>query len=328
LLTNADHSVEARRTFNAALGQNLDESTISVCLASARIPSVEHESQRLEATQPLADRFRGILKEFCTGQARSHKRTQAYSIDQEPNAEFVQYVSLEEYPEVRQRISELYEPGALSNFRNEEIFVKRLRFHAIVSQLESGRTLIGLRNVTLAQKPGVSQWTVRAIWDEMRGRYDLLERDPFLFDEGVDCFVYGEFVFVVNRSKFEKIFNFDQVTRDVAQRALARLESFSISNFDEFRRACLRDRRKQGMLAPMSREDADMSHVNVETAREVIATNANLSSIISTVNGNEVLTFDLDSGNQWHLLRFLKQTTVRAVATGNPFEVDGGMNPL
>lgn len=252
----------------------------------------------------------------------------AYSIDQEPDAEFVQYVSLETYPEVRERISDLCEPGTLSNFRNEDAFVRRLRFHAIVAQLQNDNALIALRRVTPAQKPGISQWTVRAIWNEMRGRYDLLEREPFLFDEAVDCFVYGGFVFIANRSKFEQIFNFDQVTRDVAQRALTRLEGFGIRNFDEFREACLRDRRKQGMLAPMSLDEADMSHVNVDRALRVIETNPELDSIITTVEGSEVLTFDLDAANQWHLLRFLKQTTVRAVASGNPFEVDGGMNPL
>lgn len=268
------------------------------------------------------------MKEYCAAQARSQKSAREYSIDQDPSAEFVQFINLEEYPEVRERISKLYEPGALSHFRNEDRFVKTLRFYAIVSQLENGTALIGLRSITPAQKPGISKWSVRAVWNEVRGRYDELESDPFLFDEEIDCFVYGDFVFITNRSKFEQIFNFDQVTRNVAQRALDRLEGFDIENFDDFKKACLRDRRKQGMLASMSHDGADMSHVNVDTARKVIETNPNLSSIITTVNETEVLTFDLNSAKQWHLLRFLKQTTVRTVATGNPFEVDGGMSPL
>lgn len=328
MVDNVDKGEAARRTFSEAVDQNLDTSTISVCLAASSKPSVEHDFQRLETTPSLANSFRRMLQEFCTEQRKDRKTAREYSIDRKPNAEFVQFVSLVEYPEVRARISKLSEPGTLPQFRSEDSFVKKLRFYAIVSQLENGNNLIGLRSISPSQKPGRSRWSVQAIWNEVFKRYELLEYDPFLFDEEIDCLIYGDFMFIANRSKFEQVFNFDQMTRDIAQRALNRLESFDIENFDEFKKVCLRDRRKQRMLAPVAHDGADLSHVNVATARRVIEINPSLSSIVITVNGNEALAFDLDSANQWHLLRFLKQTTVRTVATENPFEVDGDMNPL
>lgn len=317
---------DPQQTFNEAVSQGLDESRISVCLASAKNPVSQPDFQRLETTGTLADSFRNIIRRFCERQQEDQKAAREYSIDRQPGAESVQFVSLTEFPEVQARVSGLSQPANIPPFIQEDTFVRRLKFYAIVAQLEDGNRLIGLRAITPAQKPGNSKWSVQAIYNHVHRRYDLLEPDPFLFDEEIDCLLYGNFVFIANRSKFEQVFNFDQITRDVAQRALSRLKPLGIVNFDEFQAMCLRDRRKQRMLAPIASNGAALSHITVATARNVIEVNPNLGSIIKIVDDIELLAFE--QTEPWNLLRFLKQTTVRTVATGNPFEIDGDMNPL
>lgn len=321
-------SEQAVQVFNEATSRDIDTSRISVCVASASSSSAEHEFQRLETTQQLANSFKEILKSFCEEQQREPRDVRPYTIDQSPNAEFVQFISLMEYPEVWTNISDLSGPGTLARFIEEESFLKKLRFYAIVAQFEDGKDLIAIRKVTPAQKPDISRWSVRAMWSESRNRYELLEEDLFLFDKEIDCLVYGDYVFIANRSKFEQVFGFDQLTWDIAQRALEQLENFDIANFEEFKSYCRSDRRKQRMLAPLAHNDADLSHVNVETAHKVLEINPDLDSIIARSGGTEMLAFDSTPGNQWHLLRFLKQTTIVTVATGAPFEVDGDMTPL
>ena len=325
-MTSSQHNNnDPQQTFNEAVNKGLDQSRISVCLASTKNSMAQPDFQRLEITTTLADRFRNIIRRFCELQQEDQKVTREYSIDQKPGVESVQFVSLTEFPEVQARVSKLGQPANIPPFVQEDMFVRGLKFYAIVAQLENGNRLIGLRSITPAQKPGNSKWSVKAIYNHVNRRYDLLDYDPFLFDEEIDCLLYGNFVFIANRSKFEQVFKFDQVTRDVAQRAMSRLQPLGIANFDEFREVCLRDRRKQRMLAPIA-NNPDISHVTVSTAREVVRTNPKLASIIGVENGHEVLAFE--PSEPWNLLRFLKQTTVRTVASGNPFEVDGDMNPL
>lgn len=325
LTSEAANNADANRIFDEAINLDLHSGNLSVCLVAINKTS-ETESERLETSPELANDFRDILQNFCDKAVEDQKTARAYAPDQKPNNECVQFVRFSDYPELRSRIENTLQPGTLHKFTNDGKFVQRLNYYAIVVQLDEGSTLVGLRNITPSQKPGRGKWSLKAVLDEVQNRYTKLENDPFLFDEDVDCLVYGDYVFIANRPKFEQIFSFDQKTREVASRALDRLQDFGIDNFDAFKKMCLRDQRKQRMLAPIEAPDSDLSHINVESAKEVIATNPQLGSILKTVGARDVLCFD--PSKQWDLLRFLKQSTVRAVASGNPFEVEGDMRSL
>ena len=317
-----DSNNRAQRIFDEAVNQSFDpDSTdLSICLASAKDRATPPEFQNVEVTETLGNKFREIIRTFCRKQREDQKTVNEYSIDQKPGDHFVQFVDLEDYPEARDHVDPLLSPGSLAPFRNEERIVKNLRFYAIVAQVGDDQTIVALRSITRAQKPHRGKWTVRAIFNEDLNRYEDMTEDLFLFDEEIDCLLYNNHVFISNRDKFEAIFNFHQVRRDVAERALVVIErDLRIHNFEEFREACLRDPRKQGRLARIA-NGTDLSLFTVAKAREVIQANPQLESIIGTEGSEETLAYDPQ--NKWDLLRFLSETTVSSLVTGNNFETD------
>ncbi len=96
-------------------------------------------------------------------------------------------------------------------------------------------------------------------------------------------------------------------------------QSVRIHNFKEFKEACLRDRRKQMQLARIARR-TDLSQFTVHKAREIMEVNRYVDGIIRSEGGEDILTYD--PRNQWALLRFLNETTVRSLVTGDHFDAD------
>lgn len=319
MAVNDGRSSSAQQAFDEAINRHFDSASISVGLASARSSARQPDFHSLEMTMSLANRFRETVQTFCRVQREDQKTVREYSVDQNPGDYFAQYVDLSHYPEAESRISSLLAPGNLVPFRDEGGFVKHLQFYAIVAQFDD-QTVIGLRSITPAQKPHYGKWSVKAVWNEVLGRYDELTSDPFLFDNEIDCLLYKNFVFISNRSKFEKIFNFYQVRRSVAERALSVLErDLQIHNFEKFKEACLRDPRKQTRLAHIANA-TDLSHFTIASARRVIAANSQLGSIVVTESGEEVLAYNTE--HPWALLRFLGETTVSSLVTRRNFETD------
>lgn len=320
MVADGDRNNYAQQAFDEAIAQHFDSATIPVCLASAKDRFTQPDFRSLEMTRTLANRFREIIQAFCRKQRQDQKRVDEYSIDQSPGDGLIQWVDLGDYPEAQNHVDGLLSPGNFPPFKNEEKFAKNLRFYAIVAQLQNGQTVIGLRSITQAQKPYRSKWSVRAFLQEGRHEYDELTTELLLFDEEIDCLLYKNLVFISNGAQFEKIFNFEQVSRRVATKALSMLEqSVQIHNFEEFKAACLRDRRKQKQLARIAR-GADLSQFTVPKAREVMKVNRYVKGIIRTEGGEEILTYD--PRNQWALLRFLNETTVMSLVTGDHFDAD------
>lgn len=312
-----DSNRSAQQVFDEAINQRFDSArTISVCLASVK-RGAQPVFQCLETDEDLAGKFGRFLQEYCDAQRKDQKSVAYYSVDQHPGNDFVHYVDLADYPEAQSRVDGLIFPGNLDTFKEEEDFLRELSFYAIVAQLDE-RTIIGLRSMTPAQKPRRGKWSLRALCNPETGVYEELTRDLLLFDEEVDCLLYNNHVFITNRSKFETIFNFYQVIRNVAERALSILEKdLPIHNFEEFKKACLRHRTKQGMLARLN-AGVDPSQFTIPKARAVIAKDPSLSSIVRTEGSEAILAYD--PKNQWALLRFLNETTVRTLVTGSHFD--------
>lgn len=306
MAADGGRSNEVQQVFAEAVSQPFDLATISVCLASAKDKSTQPDLQSLEVTRTLADRFREIIRTFCRRQQQDHRTVHEYSIHENPSEYSIQYVDLANYPKAENKVADLLSPGTLVPFRNEERFVKNLRFYAIVAQFENGQTVVGLRSLTPAQKPDRGRWSLGAI---LHGdRYEELTTDLLLFDQEIDCLLYSNFAFIHNKDKFERIFNFYQILRDVAERALSTLrQELRIHNFEEFQKACLRDPRKQTRLAFIANRP-DLSQFTITRAREVIAVNPQLDGIIRIEGGEEILAYD--TKNPWTLIRFLSETTV------------------
>lgn len=271
-------------------------------------------------TESLENGFRSILGRFCQRQQEDQKTVHEYSADQRPNEHSVQFVDLENYGEARERMSGLLSPGLHARFNNDERFVRNLRWYAIIAQVDNGPTVAGLRAMVPAQKPDRGKWFVGAIKNQALQRYEQLTDDLLLFDDQIDCLLCENLVFITNKDKFERIFNFYEMHRAAASRALTTIgQELHIHNFEEFRDLCLRDPRKQARLARIA-GGVDLSLFTVANARLVMAANRGLEGIISEVGGREVLTYD--RANHWALLRFLDESTVRSIVTGTDFEAD------
>lgn len=270
-------------------------------------------------TEELEDQFRSTLSTFCKACRDNQVTVREYSLNSIPTKDSLQFLSMDEYPQIHERVAKSLAPGALTVFRNEPGVRKNLRFYALVAQLENGESLVGLRWLTPSQKPDRGKWPVAAVRNQLLGRYERLVEDLLLFDDQLDCLLYKDTIFIANRDKFERIFNFDRIISEVASEALSRVgEEVPIQNFEEFQAACMRSIDKQRKLAAVA-QSVDLSKLNVESAERVVSENPRLSSILSTdEQGNQVLTYN--TSRPWDLIRYLSLSTNRSVATGATIE--------
>lgn len=232
----------------------------------------------------------------------------------------MQYISFQTHPNAKQRIDPLYCPGNCDPFTEDKRFLRHSKFYGISAKLESGETVIGLRTIEAAQKPNHGKNYIRAAYSKTFNVYQEVEEDPFLFDWSLDCIIYKDFVFINNRKKFQKMFNFEAIVREAATSALRNIRQYvDIKNHDDFEHACMNDLTKMERLASIANV-TDFSQLTVDEARIVAEDNAEFLEIIQEDEGGESLIFD--PKRPWTLLRFFSESTVRAVATGNIFEAD------
>ena len=274
----------------------------------------------------LRDQFASVLANCCLEHYRDGIAVREYSHDWDPSAHTLQYISFQAHPNAKQRIISLYSPGTRDPFTEDKRFLRHSKFYGISAKLEGGETVIGLRTIEAKQKPNHGKNYIRAAYDRTFNVYQDVQEDPFLFDWSLDCIIYKDFVFIRNRKKFQRIFNFEEIVREAAEYALRNIrQHIAIKNHDDFEKSCKGDLTKMERLASIANM-ADFSQLDVDAAREVAKSNSEFLEIIHQDEDGASLIFD--PRRPWNLLRFFSESTVRSVATGNIFEADHNKRPV
>jgi hypothetical protein len=158
------------------------------------------------------------------------------------------------------------------------------------------------------------------------GTFYKVDEEIFVFDERIDCFVFGGYLYVIRKSEFRRIFDqLDQVRR-AAKRAAGKLHArVPIANFDQFANACAA---QAGMadkiIAVTSRDYFD--RLTVDLLKPVIA-EFGLGIPVTTSDGQEQLLFQTDPERRWRILKLVDDDYLRSSMTNHRYEVNSKTAP-
>jgi hypothetical protein len=158
------------------------------------------------------------------------------------------------------------------------------------------------------------------------GTFHLVEERIFLFDEAIDCFVYGEYIFVVRKSDFRRIFDQMQQVFEHAKRAAADLHGkLPISNFQDFQNACASDSRLADKVLSVRKRDYfdELSYPMVEPVIDEFG----LDVPITESNGKVELEFRTAPEHRFRILRLVDDDYLRSAMTKHRYEVNSKTDP-
>jgi hypothetical protein len=205
----------------------------------------------------------------------------------------------------------------------DEKYKRRLIYWAVVLTASDGRKAFFFRSFTasaeIKRKRG-------AALVSRQGSFSRVEESIFLFDDGIDCFVFGDFVYIIRKRDFRRIF--DQVSTVLrhARRAARDLHAkVPIANFAEFERACGSDSRlADKVLAVRNRDYFDQLSY---TMLKPVINEFTLGIQTMTVAGKNQLVFRTEPDHRFRILKLVDDDYLRSSMTKRRYEVNSKTDP-
>lgn len=240
----------------------------------------------------------------------------ALDILYKPEEHEVEYSSLDDAPAVRQDVDTFVNLAGLEALSpSEEEFIRNLRYSVVALTAGDERAYffrVFTASNELRRKPGAAL-VYRA------GMYSKVEEQIFLFTEQVDCIVFRDTVFILNKRNYREIFQLLAQVRGQAEAAADALQAVvPIENFEEFKAACASQTAMSDKLIEVSKRDYfdTLSIQSLEPIIEEFSLNVSIGS-----NGAS-LVFDPRPAGRWHILRLLDDDYLRSSLTEHRYEVN------
>lgn len=153
------------------------------------------------------------------------------------------------------------------------------------------------------------------------GTFYKVTEEIFVFDERVDCFVFADYLFVLRKNEYRRIFEQLEQVRRAAKRAAGKLhERVPIANFDAFADACAAQAGMADKLIAVTARDY-FATLTVDVLKPVIA-EFNLGIPVTTIDGREQLVFQTDPEHRWRILKLVDDDYLRSSMTDHRYEVN------
>ena len=159
------------------------------------------------------------------------------------------------------------------------------------------------------------------------GTFHNVEERIFLFAEGIDCFVFGEYVFVIQKNRFRKLFDQMEEVYERATEAAADLHArLPIANFEAFQAACSTDAAlADKVLAVRGRDYFDQ--LSYEFVAPVISEFELQIPTTTGPDGEIQLEFRPQPGHRHRILKLLDDDFLRSSMTDHRYEVNSKTEP-
>ena len=229
----------------------------------------------------------------------------------------IEYLNLDQNEHVARQITTLCKRQfQLEAFDQDDTFVGKLRFYAIVLKPQSPPPVICFRSYT--RKKELSRSPFFAI--TMRnGIYDSVSEGTLLFDKHVDCIAIGSDMLILNKDKFQKIFQYYEELAKSAKKVLGVIKKhIPIDDFEAFSSACQGHLQKLAKLKNIAGKPY-LQHLRMSDIKKVIG-KYNLSITTVGKGGNEKLHYD--SSDKWGILRLLDDDYLESLMTGSSYEAN------
>lgn len=268
-------------------------------------------------TEKLANQFRTIVQaKFAKLRIDSGRELRGYEVGTKLSGHEIEYLDLSNYEHIQKQVAPLSSLIDLGGFDNDQTFVKNLRFYVIVLQLPTPiycfRWYTPKKRLT-REEPGTS---FGALWHQ--DRYEVVEEDLLLFDEEIDCFAQENHIFILNKDKFQRIFRFFELIRELADTALNVLENkVPIKGFDRFREDCKKHTNKMIKLASIAKKPY-VENISITDIKKVLEKYDEVSVICQEVGDEEMLLYD--PSDPWGILHVLDDDHLESIMTGLSYE--------
>ena len=259
--------------------------------------------EKLEISPTLADEFRSVVRstfddlrdDLCRQMLRVHEYEAAAKLL--PHE--VEHLQVSSHDGVHSQLALLANIGELEPFDEAVEFVSDLRFYVIVLEPEEGLPIFCFRNYT-AKYQLRKTWFAAIRWSD--GYYNDSGPAGFLFDHNIDSVCRGDDMFIINKDKFQRTFQFYEYIQRDAAASLERLKQrVRIANEDEFAQACRQEVRLAAILASL----LDAPHVEVLSMTHVrrAIERYGLNVEISVENGEEEMVYS--PSTKWEFVNLL-----------------------
>lgn len=299
----------AAEAYQYSITQISDAKPPALILGSGK-PKDTLSMNRVNMTQDVAGDFTEIAKNAVP--SPTDVQLLDYNASYKPDLGEVMHFSFSKDATVKAIVDDL---TAFSNIpllkktANDQA-LDNLRFYSIVFGPKNGRVVL-LRAVS--ERIEISKGHKLAAL-LTAGTFSKLTEKVFLFDKRVDCLAVGEFLFVFNKSGFERLFQYyEQLKAHAAQAVKEVTKYIQVKNIEEFTEACTTQVRFMDKMASISQQPY-LPSITITDIKKVI-TEFSLSIPIVLDNGVEKIVFEPAPEKRWQILKLLDDDYLGSVMT-------------
>lgn len=314
--------MNARETLDE-LADFLDENELgleAVTVSTAPTSGAPPEARVLSLSDDAAEYFGEVIDDAV----RNRLRPLAFHLRRldpvyKPDPDDLEWEPLAEIDTVQYAVSRLENLSPFAPFdESDERYKRRLSYWAVVLTADDDRKAFFFRafsaSAELSRKRG-------AALVSRNGELHRVEDRIFLFDEAIDCFVFGEYIYVIRKRDYRRVF--DQVRQLLrrARRAARDLNAkIPIVNFQEFEDACGSDSRLADKVLAVRTRDYfdDLSYEMVEPVIDEFA----LEIPTRTIDGAARFVFRTEPDQRFRILKLVDDDYLASSMTDHKYEVN------
>jgi Domain of unknown function (DUF4868) len=277
--------------------------------------------RRLVLARQAQAHFRGVIGSAVGAKLASPQSWQlkAYDPIYKPDPDDLEWISIDSVAAVAQSMSRLDDLAARAGFDGgDDSYVRRLLYWGAAVGSPSDRAYF-FRHMTASAELKRKRGRALVL---RNGTFDLVEEAIFVFDEDIDCFVYGGHVFVIRKRDYRSIFDQMQEVFKRAKAAVVDLHArIPILNYAEFEKACTTDSRlADKLLGVRSRSYFDA--LSYDMVKPVID-KFELGIPTSLGAGGRVeFEFESDPAGRFRILKLIDDDFLRSSMTDLLYEVN------
>jgi hypothetical protein len=302
-------------TLHRTVSADLSHYTAHVAFAAFGKDANVTRFEKLELAPGLAEEFRrvarltfdDILDDLCSNSLRIH----SYAAATKLHVHEIEHLQVSGHTNIQSQINMLSSITNLEPFEEEVEFVSDLRFYVIVLQALDAEPIYCFRGYTAKNQ------LKRSWFAALRGPgyYNAVTEPGFLFDQNVDSICCGDDMYIINKDKFQRTFQFYTYLQHDAAAALKKLEArVPIANLDQLQQTCTQEPRIAAIVASL----LDAPHLDVLSITRIKREIERLSLSVDVSDDKLVYS----SGTRWEFLNLICDNYARSMVTDTDYEMN------
>ena len=250
--------------------------------------------QRLTLANPVSAQF--LSKASGTVSDIRELKLLAHDPGYKPDEDELCYMPLSESEMAEKAVNSFASLEQVELFRESDEVIDNLRFYATVVQNKSKQAIF-FRAFSPKNELTRSGFTALAFRGDA---YNHVEEKVFLFDDKVDCFAFEGYLFILDITRFRRIFGYFQVLIDKADKTIDQVSlNIPIEGLDEFKNMCKGNPLMLSKLARIARKP----YIDHLTMSDILRTIKEFELPIEVRDGK--LVFDSNPKKRWLILTLL-----------------------